>query len=224
MKQLAGFLIFIIFSCPSFSQETTTPNVKPAKTGQDLLFNEVYSGYGAGSIFYFTGRMNHSYEYESRFTQYNGNYYSIEYTNPKSFGTLFAGYSRSLNRVISMGFIFGYQSFTYTGELSQSAGSSSSYTMENTDILLTGIARFTFSYLNKPHIRMYSGIGIGVTVGFGKEILQEGLDEYSEMKLYPSGQATFMGVRFGGAFGGFFEFGIGTIGILNAGLSYKFSD
>jgi hypothetical protein len=33
-----------------------------------------------------------------------------------------------------------------------------------------------------------------------------------------------MGLRFGRAFGGFVEFGFGTYGIVNAGLSYKFKD
>lgn len=90
------------------------------------------------------------------------------------------------------------------------------------DRLITGIARVTFCYLSKPMIRMYSGIGIGLTIDFGRATADGAVT--TERKLWPGGQLTLMGLRVGRAFGGFLEFGFGSYGIMNAGLSYKFKD
>jgi hypothetical protein len=189
-----------------FAQDEDQPK---SKHGQSVLFNDVYLGYGAGGLFYWTGRMAHS----SGFPSEQG---SQNFTEPSSAGALLLGYSRTLNRVVSMGFLFGFQDFTYTGTTTQ--GLQTDYN----DLLLEGIARVTFCYLNKPAIRMYSGIGIGITMNFGTAT-QPG-KSFTDRKLYPGGQLTLMGIRFGRALGGFVEFGIGTIGIVNAGISYKFAD
>jgi len=127
-----------------------------------------------------------------------------------------------------MGFLFGFQEFSYTGithytsYYSGYGNDSTQLKLSSNDILLTGIARVQFNYVNKPFIKMYSGIGIGITVNFGKGKI--GSDEYSERKIWPGGQLTLMGMRIGRALGGFFEFGFGSYGIINAGLSYKFKD
>jgi len=226
MKKLFVCLLFLsaVFLSQTFSQTGIKQEPQSTKTGQNLLFNDIYAGYGAGSIFYFTGRMLHSSDYTSRYNSINGNHTTIVYDSPSSFGTLFLGYSRSLNRIVSMGFMFGFQNFTYTGKATEQNASGTVHNIDNNDILLSGIARFLFSYVNKPVIRMYSGIGIGITVDFGKETRDGGTDPFSEKRLWPGGQLTFMGIRFGKAFGGFFEFGFGSYGLINAGLSYKFAD
>lgn len=223
---ICSLLFVVFFLSQTWAQSGTKQDTPPGNSGQNLLFNDLYAGYGAGSIFYFTGRMLHSDDYTTYFST-NNNVHNIVYGSPTSFGTIFLGYSRNLNRVVSMGFMFGIQNFTYTGKgTSTSTGQTqqTSHTIENNDLLLSGIARFLFAYVNKPVIRMYSGIGIGITVDFGKETLDGGPDYFSERKLWPAGQLTLMGIRFGKAFGGFFEFGFGSYGIVNAGLSYKFSD
>jgi hypothetical protein len=119
--------------------------------------------------------------------------------------------------------MFGYQNFHYTGKGHQNYnGNDSLLSLTSDDRLVTGIARVSFCYLNKPFVRMYSGIGIGITIDFGKATVN-GVAT-TERKLWPGGQLTLMGLRFGRAFGGFLEFGFGSYGILNAGLSYKFAD
>ena len=117
--------------------------------------------------------------------------------------------------------MFGYQNFHYTGK-GKLSNNSDTAKITADDRLVTGIARVTFCYLNKPFIRMYSGIGIGLTIDFGKATVNG--ESTSERKLWPGGELTLMGLRFGRAFGGFLEFGFGSYGILNAGLSYKFAD
>ena len=226
MKKFFACSLFlcVAFLSQTYAQTGTNQETSAAKPGQNVMLNDIYAGYGAGSIFYFTGRMLHSSDYTSRFDEINGNYANFVYGSPSSFGTLFLGYSRSLNRIVSMGFMFGFQNFSYTGKSTAQYAGGTVHTIDNNDVLLSGIARFLFTYVNKPVIRMYSGIGIGITLDFGKEKLDGGVDDFSEKKLWPGGQLTLMGIRFGKAFGGFFEFGFGSYGIINAGLSYKFAD
>ncbi len=200
----------VISISTAFAQNQDQP--KP-KQDQSALFNDIYLGYGAGGLFYWTGRMKHNSGYPSETNSYTD---PQTFTEPSSAGALLLGYSRTLNRVASLGFLFGLQDFTYTGTAVQAGQTNYS------DILLSGLARITFCYLNKPAIHMYSGIGIGITVNFGKAT-QTG-KEFTDRKLWPGGQLTLMGLRFGRAFGGFFEFGFGTLGIVNAGISYKFAD
>jgi hypothetical protein len=217
----AVLLLAVSLLAPSFVfSQNTQETQPPVKTSQAALPNDLYIGYGALSIFYFTGRMRHSQEYPTD----PSNYTSVSFPNqPSSPGTFYLGYSRSLNKVVSVGFMFGYQSFSYTGTGHHTDyGKDSVVNISATDQLVTGIARFTFCYLNKPFVRMYSGIGIGLTIDFGKATAN-GVQS-TERKLWPGGQLTLMGLRFGRSFGGFLEFGFGSYGILNAGLSYKFSD
>lgn len=213
MKKTFLFLMVLSVSFSSLvAQNTPTTESKSTRQSQTDLLNELYIGYGGLSIFYFTGRMAHTNEYPTE-VYYPG----AKYTEPASPGNFYLGYNRSLNKVVGVGFMFGYQNFKYT----ETTIDPTVRTIDATDILLTGIARVTFSYLNKPSIRMYSGVGIGLTIDFGKT---SGDVEDSERKLWPGGQLTLMGLRFGRTFGGFVEFGFGSYGIVNAGLSYKFAD
>jgi hypothetical protein len=223
MKKQISFYLFIcvIVSFTVQAQTGTTPENQPAKQSQNLLFNDVYLGYGAGSIFYFTGRMKHSDDFPPNIRYINGNYVTKTLDDPSSFGTLFLGYQRSLNRVVSLGFLFGFQNFSYSGNAVENDGGIV-HPVSCNDILLSGIGRVTFSYVNKPAVRMYSGIGIGITVDFGNADIDG--TSYNERKLFPGGQLTLMGIRFGRAFGGFFEFGFGSYGIINGGVSYRFAD
>jgi hypothetical protein len=225
MKKLFPLLMVCIFSCSlAFSQNAETNSKNSTKNSQATLYNEFYAGYGALSIFYFTGRMKHSGDYPTETGSFTFNTTSSKkFTEPQSVGTIYLGFARSLNKVVSVGFMFGFQNFHYTGNGHlTSNGNDSVLRIISDDRLVTGIARVTFCYLNKPYIRMYSGIGIGLTVDFGKATVNG--DPTTERKLWPGGELTLMGLRVGRAFGGFLEFGFGSYGILNAGLSYKFSD
>jgi hypothetical protein len=224
MKKTFIILLILSISFPYlFGQNAGTKETKSTKRSQTELYNDFYAGYGALSIFYFTGRMKHSSGFPTETSHYDGYYYySPEYTDPTSPGTIYLGFARSLNRVVSVGFLFGYQDLKYTESFTKSSTDPTVYQIKADDQLLTGIARVTFCYLNRPTVRMYSGIGIGLTIDFGKA--NGDVDSKTERKLWPGGQLTLMGLRFGRAFGGFVEFGFGSYGILNAGLSYKFAD
>lgn len=220
MKKLLPMLALIMSFClSSFSQNAETKETKPTKTSQASLYNDFYGGYGALSIFYFTGRMLHNDDYPTETNAFQDK----KFLEPTSAGNFFLGYQRSLNRVVSVGFVFAFQNFHYTGTAHlRSNGNDSLLRIINDDRLVTGIARITFTYLSKPYIRMYSGIGLGLTIDFGKATVNG--EPTTERKLWPGGELTLMGLRVGRAFGGFLEFGFGSYGIVNAGLSYKFAD
>lgn len=220
MKKISLLLMFLLLiSLLSFSQKTESTSTTSTKSSQTSLYNDFYGGYGALSIFYFSGRMNHSSDYPTETNHYSDK----KFTEPESAGNFYIGYARSLNRVVSTGIMFGLQNFHYTGKGRYTLnGNDSAISFNANDLLFTGIARVTFCYLNRPFIRMYSGIGIGLTIDFGKATVNG--EQTTERKLWPGGELTLMGLRFGRAFGGFLEFGFGSYGILNAGLSYKFSD
>jgi hypothetical protein len=224
MKKLFPLLmVLMLMSILAFSQNTETSK-PPVKNSQASLYNDFYAGYGALSIFYFTGRMKHSSDYPTETGLYTYTTSSDKrFTEPQSVGTIYLGFARSLNRVVSVGFMFGYQNFHYTGTAHIiTNGNDSVLKIINDDRLVTGTARLTFCYLSKPYVRMYSGIGIGLTIDFGRATVNG--EQTTERKLWPGGQLTLMGLRVGRAFGGFLEFGFGSYGIVNAGLSYKFSD
>ena len=70
-----------------------------------------------------------------------------------------------------------------------------------------------FTYLNRPNIMLYSG----TSLGFG-QVFSKG----NKMRMFPSGQMTFIGFSFGKKFyiGG--EVGFGTKGIFNTNIGYHF--
>ena len=195
-----------------FSQTDLTTVTTNTKTSQSTLTNDFYIGYGGLSVFYFSGQL---------VTNFNLDYNVGNLSDPSSPGCIYIGYSRILNKVISTGFMFGYQDFQSTGTATKYE-SNSTFPATVDDRLLMGIAKITFTYVSKPFIHMYSGVGMGITMDFATE--KANGESSSDRKLFPAGQLTLMGLRLGRAFGGFIEFGVGTYGILNAGLSYRLAD
>ncbi|HNY01930.1 MAG TPA: hypothetical protein PKG48_05050 [Bacteroidales bacterium] len=177
-------------------QETASRN------DQVDLLNDVYASYGLGSIFYFINNEGMSGK-------------SIS-------GTFIAGYHRSINEVIAVGFQVSYTSIHRTEEESHYSYPSGTTTWYNSldDNLLQGLASIRFRYVNRPSFCMYSGIGMGVTMDYYDKTDQG--NNSNAQKLLPAGQLTMLGIRAGRALAFFGEFGIGTNYILNAGISYKF--
>jgi hypothetical protein len=205
------------------AQNIEQPPVTKHSADQSQLYNEVFFNYGIGSLFIFTGTINHDYP------TYSDYYYNYDETDVTTAGSFSIGYNRMLNKVVSIGFIGGYQRLSYTKEYNGYSyypnDSAYHFTAQCTDNILSGMAKITFNYVNKPMIRVYSGIGMGIGVDLSSELGDRPTDtKQNEKKIVPAGQLTFMGVRFGRQFGGFCEFGIGTNAIVSAGLSYQFGD
>lgn len=195
-------ILVLIFTgiATSFGQDAEVKRT-PEKRSQADLPNDFYASYGTGTVFYFIEREDLK-------------------ANTLS-GTFLVGFSRSLNKVIAVGFQLSYTKIGRSGT-SYDYSYNSSYTHEITDNLWQGIANVRFRYLNTPSFSMYSGVGMGVTMDFYQET--ENTTKSSGQKLLPAGQLTLLGFRVGRAFSFFGEFGIGTNSIVNAGVSYKFSD
>jgi hypothetical protein len=200
----------------SYSQETEQNVVKSTKKDQSKLYNDVNISYGIGTIYLFTSEVNHNY--------YSYDSYNSKQTDINSPGTLMIGYNRMLNKIIMIGFVASYIKCSYKRTYTDYNGTHEGEATFN-DNLLSGMAKLTFNYVNKPVVRVYSSAGLGITVDLSKVQgeLPQNIEE-TDRKLLFCGQLTFMGVRFGRSFGGFCEFGFGTNGIITAGLNYQFGD
>jgi len=203
MKKLMLITLSILLTGAVFSiqaQETKAPK----KKSQADLYNDFYVSYGTGTVFYFIKNEEMS-------------------ANNMS-GTFLAGFARSLNPVVSVGFQLSYTRIGRSGtDYSYSYSSTIPYTTNMTDNLWQGIANVRFRYLNRGSFCMYSGIGIGVTMDYYSKS-NDVESTIKGQKLLPAGQLTLLGFRVGRAISFFGEFGIGTNSILNAGVSYKFGD
>lgn len=205
MKKIILVSLALIFTgvATTFAQSHEAKSKKEKRDQSDLA-NDFYISYGTGTIFYFV--------------QNEG----LKANNLS--GTFLAGFSRSLNRVIAVGFQISYTNIGRSELLySYNYPNSTQYTSEMKDNLWQGIANVRFRYLNTPSFCMYSGIGIGVTMDYYTKS-ENSVTTTKGQKLLPAGQLTLLGFRVGRALSFFGEFGIGTNSIINAGMSYKFGD
>lgn len=87
--------------------------------------------------------------------------------------------------------------------------------------LFTPTVRFT--YLNRPIVRLYSQVGIGVAHMTENGKYDDGSRIYEKYdETYLSIQMTMFGVSVGRRLYGFAEVAVGSIGCLNAGIGYRF--
>jgi opacity protein-like surface antigen len=195
----------LIAGVVSTSGQAKNDSVKNGKKNQVDLYNDFYISYGTGTLYYFIDN-------------------EAMTANTLS-GTFLAGFNRSINSVIAVGFQLSY---TCIGRSETIEYYNYPYpyptTIKNdmTDNLWQGMANVRFRYLNNPTFCMYSGIGMGVTMDYYQKT-EDGTTSKGQ-KLLPAGQLTLLGFRIGRALSFFGEFGIGTNSILSAGVSYKFSD
>lgn len=90
---------------------------------------------------------------------------------------------------------------------------------------ITLMPELRFSYLNRPHVTLYSGIAAGVTWFIGHHNLswEEYDGQWWKTSTFPSFQLTAFGIRAGGEhLFGSFEAGFGIKGIVSAGIGYAF--
>jgi len=200
-KTIIITLAFLLTGVSTAVSQEKKVNPGKEKRDQSELFNDLYFSYGTGTAYYYIDNENLK-------------------ANSLS-GTFLIGFCRSLNKIIAVGFQVSYTNIGRSGS-NYDYTYSTTYTEEMTDNLWQGIANIRFRYLNTPTFCMYSGIGIGVTMDYYNKTYNSTTSR--GQKLFPAGQLTLLGFRFGRAFSFFGEFGLGTNSILNCGISYKFSD
>jgi hypothetical protein len=204
--------VAVLLALTFFSAATTLSAQEYSTLDQP---NEIYGGYGAFSVFYFTGNLNHDYDYYP-------SYYYYDENDPTSAGTFFLGYNRQVTKVVSVGVAFSYMQTQNTLNGYYNYSDSISQMGTTTDNLMSAVTKVNFTYMNKPFLKLYSGAAIGVTIDMNKATIN-GI-EYTDRRIMPAGQLTLFGIRAGKALGGFLEFGVGTNGIVLAGISYRIKD
>ena len=113
----------------------------------------------------------------------------------------------------------------YKDHLDYPFGTNAVYTQRRMNCL-TLMPELRFSYLNRPHVTLYSAVAAGASLFFGKQLYEK---QYGSLywerinKVYPSCQLTALGVRAGGEhLFGTFELGVGIKGFASAGIGYAF--
>lgn len=192
-KLLAILLMTIIPAATCLGQNEVK---KPKPLSQTDVLNDFSISYGIGSVYYYIDQNQNSN------LSWNG------------IGTFMLGYTRSINRVIGVGFEVGFTPVSATNNNSYGNHYTKNYNY------LQALARVKFCYLNRPAFVMYSGVAIGVTMNYYNETNSGSTT--AGQSLLPAGELSLLGFRLGrsAAFTG--EFGIGTLSILNIGFSYKF--
>ena len=91
---------------------------------------------------------------------------------------------------------------------------------------ITLMPELRLSYLNRPHVTIYSAVAAGATLFFGWEYHSKPYAVFyweKSKKVYPTFQLTAFGIRAGGEhLFGTFELGAGIKGFASAGIGYAF--
>lgn len=133
-------------------------------------------------------------------------------------GSISLAYTYNLKKWVSVGGTFSYAGL-YRNYFDRVTVDKKKVGSENVhDFCLTPMVRFT--YLNRKYVRLYSQVGLGIGIGVNADNINN--HKFSDSKVHVSGQATLFGVAVGNRFFGFAEYGVGTQGLINAGIGYRF--
>lgn len=202
MKKLAFIILLLGISFSVFSQNDS---IKPKSETSNI---NIYGGYGIGTIYVFTKKVGHDYTLP----------YDVgEFTPVSSYGSFVVGFDGNVSKVVSIGFDFSYIPLSYSGKMSDSTHTKLNYK----DNVLSGMIKLQLNYINKPMVRAYSGLSLGVSYIFSS-VTDDKYISISTKTIRPAGQLTLMGIRVGKKLCGFGEFGFGTNGIILVGVNYKF--
>lgn len=198
MKKSLAIILCLLFA--TYLTQAQEGGKQPPKTNQYDVLNDFSVSYGFGSLYYLIENAQHSG-------------YSIN-----SPGSFILGYTRSLNKVIGVGFQVAYTQMTTSYHPTTNASEKETFNY------LQALARIKFQYLNKPSFAMYSGIAIGITIDYHTDDYNYPNQVTHKQKPLPAGQLTLLGFRIGRGPAFMGEFGIGTLSIFNLGFSYKFGN
>lgn len=88
---------------------------------------------------------------------------------------------------------------------------------------ITIMPELRFSYLNRPHVTLYSGLAAGITTAPGYHMRSWVEETVNNTKTFPSFQITALGIRAGrDHLFGTFEAGFGFKGFASLGIGYAF--
>ena len=192
MKHLFNLLLFLLF-------------VSGTTTAQSTEKNDILLSYG---IFTTNEIINITYSVMFDIVDYHTE-------NENYTGTIILNYQYNLSNRLLLGGIFAFSKATSDAY----SGDDKIGTEDDTGI--TFALESKYRYINKKNFQMYSGAGLGLTWTYCTLNPTKGQSQKSTYSYFDF-QVIAAGLRFGNAFGGFIEVGIGYKGILNAGISYQF--
>ena len=141
-----------------------------------------------------------------RYTRRRYSYGDLIYTPALS-----VGYTQGLSRWLALGVQTSYSGI-YQSQRLDGMSVDHLYTHR---LAIYPAVRFT--YLNRPMVRLYSGLGLGVGMKWEREFFNPDV-RYS---VFPTGQVTFFGVSVGRALFANWELGYGVKGYLTLGMGYR---
>ncbi len=130
------------------------------------------------------------------------------------YGAFSFQYQYRVSKVISIGGLFSFN----PGVSEIRFNKKTSLQMAN--YFMTLMPRVDFTYVNKGIFSMYSGFAIGVTYAILKINYSDQTDVVTTGWTLGM-QLNFIGIRIGKDIGGFAEFGFGSQGLVNFGISAK---
>lgn len=158
--------------------------------------------------------------FDSKDYYWPGNYFGSYYYGNKTYLPSFnLNYMYQVKRWFAVGAIL-----TYTGtRQSYYSIRNDRKTHNNRNHYYTFIPTVRFDWFNRPRVKLYSGLGVGI--GYHSEKLSrisEGM-VYKYTELYLAPEVTFFGLTVGSRLYGFGEIGLGLDGIVRGGIGYKFN-
>jgi len=213
-KFITTIMAMLLLCAAAFAQEETG---KKPQVGIRLS----YSGIPKVASGYFTGGMNTITELDKSRMEY---IYNDWHSNNKSSGTFFATVDLNFAKWFTLAISVGFNSMWH--ENFKAITNESLGTSRGTAIYLIPEARIF--YMNRPLVRLYGSIGLGVEKYFGYDQLQYSyttsdrtVSVNNSFKL--SSQFVPFGIEVGKKFFGFVEAGFGTLYYgARGGVGYKF--
>ena len=219
-------ILLLVVCCMMYSLCSTVYGSEPYKTKQEFSINwgwvddddynwskpnVYYSYYGGGYGGYYGG---YGYLYDvppyTPLNRYNdGKYY---YDKEIQTQAISLTYTREIKRWLALSINASYSGAYRNERESESGKITNKYRRHR--IAVFPMVRFT--YLNRPVVRLYSGVGIGLG------LKKEGWSNNHEYKSRFDGQITFFGVSVGRKLFTSWELGTGAMGYLTVGGGYRF--
>lgn len=136
-------------------------------------------------------------------------------------GTFFIGFSFFRYKKVEVGISAGYQKAYISNPITSYDNFTGQSFQDNLDLTyLTFIPNVRCNWVTSPDSKfeMYSSFGLGLT-NVREDYEVQNSDDASF--FIPAFDITGLGIRIGDTFGGFMEVGVGTKGLMRAGLSLR---
>lgn len=200
-------LLIVLLSCiEGYSQNEKTKRKTPFVAEHDFFFGVGVSPLPAKSQSDFYSAWDNS------LIHFEGDtYYGPKFTS----GAYSLGYSYQLKHWLSVCISASYSTYwrnTYVYHTDRKLGKDQIH-------YLGIVPSFRLTWLNKNYIRMYTTLGVGVTLKWSRVLA----NSCGGMERLAAPEVAFLGVAVGKTYYGFMELGPSHRGVFNVGAGYRFN-